>query len=278
MNNMYLPPTEFAQIAGVSRQTLIFYDKKGIFSPAYRDDNGYRYYAVSQLDVIETIQVLQTIGLSLSEIQKYLENRNAESTCRLFRDQMDAFQKLISQYSRMIRMMAMKKELMDRADQVKLDTVYLEYRPELRMIRSRPVSPDGSDRYQILGEHIRMRKEMGYLLGHGVGGMVEWKRLLEQGLEKTEETCYYTILDPEDPAETADFLPGGDYLVYYHKGPYVSTWRTYSKIRDYAEQNGLDLDDWTYEEGLIDELAEADPEEYITEILVRIRRTGEGEA
>ncbi len=36
MDNIYVSPTEFASISGVSRQTLIFYEKKGIFLPAYK--------------------------------------------------------------------------------------------------------------------------------------------------------------------------------------------------------------------------------------------------
>ena len=42
---------ELARLHGVSKQTLIFYDKIGLFRPAYVDpDNGYRYYSASQID------------------------------------------------------------------------------------------------------------------------------------------------------------------------------------------------------------------------------------
>ena len=67
MDNFYVSPTEFASISGVSRQTLIFYEKKGIFLPAYKNEKGYRFYLMSQLDIIATIQSLQKIGLSLEE-------------------------------------------------------------------------------------------------------------------------------------------------------------------------------------------------------------------
>lgn len=67
MDNIYVSPTEFASISGVSRQTLIFYEKKGIFLPAYKNEKGYRFYLMSQLDIIATIQSLQKIGLSLEE-------------------------------------------------------------------------------------------------------------------------------------------------------------------------------------------------------------------
>ena len=84
MDNIYVSPTEFASISGVSRQTLIFYEKKGIFLPAYKNEKGYRFYLMSQLDIIATIQSLQKIGLSLEEIKDYIEHRNAQSTYELF--------------------------------------------------------------------------------------------------------------------------------------------------------------------------------------------------
>lgn len=37
--------SQFAQMCGVSRQTLIYYDREGIFSPQVVGENGYRYYS-----------------------------------------------------------------------------------------------------------------------------------------------------------------------------------------------------------------------------------------
>ena len=42
---------EISKHQNISRQTLIFYDKIGLFRPAYVDpENGYRYYSAAQLD------------------------------------------------------------------------------------------------------------------------------------------------------------------------------------------------------------------------------------
>ena len=41
--------TEFAQIARTSRKTLQYYDELDLFRPALVGENGYRYYALSQL-------------------------------------------------------------------------------------------------------------------------------------------------------------------------------------------------------------------------------------
>nr|WP_243686653.1 MerR family DNA-binding transcriptional regulator [Clostridioides difficile] len=46
MEKQYFTTGEFAKLCGISKQTLIFYDKIGIFSPEYKDKNNYRYYSV----------------------------------------------------------------------------------------------------------------------------------------------------------------------------------------------------------------------------------------
>ena len=64
---------EVARYQNLSKQTLIFYDKIGLFRPAWVDpDNGYRYYSASQLDQLDTIIIMKTIGFSLAEIREHI--------------------------------------------------------------------------------------------------------------------------------------------------------------------------------------------------------------
>src|SRR5699024_11456334 len=56
---------EVAKYQNISKQTLIFYDKVGLFRPAWVDpENGYRYYSASQLDYLDTILIMKQIGFS----------------------------------------------------------------------------------------------------------------------------------------------------------------------------------------------------------------------
>lgn len=61
--------SEFAKLAKTTRRTLIFYDEKGLFSPAKIADNGYRYYDPDQLYQFELISALRQLGLSLNDIK-----------------------------------------------------------------------------------------------------------------------------------------------------------------------------------------------------------------
>ncbi|MEL0969119.1 MerR family transcriptional regulator [Clostridioides difficile] len=69
MEKQYFTTGEFAKLCGISKQTLIFYDKIGIFSPEYKDKNNYRYYSVYQYDTLDILQSLREIGMSLEEIK-----------------------------------------------------------------------------------------------------------------------------------------------------------------------------------------------------------------
>ena len=64
---------ELSKQQNISRQTLIFYDRIGLFSPAWVDpENGYRYYSASQLDYLDTICIMKKIGFSLDEIREHM--------------------------------------------------------------------------------------------------------------------------------------------------------------------------------------------------------------
>lgn len=66
---------ETAQICGVSVQTLRYYSKMGLVSPAYiSDSSGYRYYLPEQFQLIDRVKYLQKFGFSLEEIQEIYKN------------------------------------------------------------------------------------------------------------------------------------------------------------------------------------------------------------
>ena len=51
---------EVARYQKISKQTLIFYDKIGLFRPDYVDPgNGYRYYSAKQLDYLDAILIMK---------------------------------------------------------------------------------------------------------------------------------------------------------------------------------------------------------------------------
>ena len=80
---------ELSKQQNISRQTLIFYDRIGLFSPAWVDpENGYRYYSASQLDYLDTICIMKKIGFSLDEIREHMKNYTLDSSIVALRKQL----------------------------------------------------------------------------------------------------------------------------------------------------------------------------------------------
>lgn len=59
---------EIATATGLSRDTLRFYEKRGLLR-ARRSANGYRHYPPEAVDWLCYIRLAQTLGFSLTEIE-----------------------------------------------------------------------------------------------------------------------------------------------------------------------------------------------------------------
>ena len=80
---------EISKHQNISRQTLIFYDKIGLFRPAYVDpENGYRYYSTAQLDYLDTICIMKKFGFSLDEIKSHMKSYTLDTSLIALRKQL----------------------------------------------------------------------------------------------------------------------------------------------------------------------------------------------
>lgn len=63
---------EVTKIMNITRKTLLVYEEMGLLSPAVKDEeSGYRYYSADNMTQIRAIRSLQSLGLTLKEVQSY---------------------------------------------------------------------------------------------------------------------------------------------------------------------------------------------------------------
>ncbi len=73
---------EVASQAGVSPQTIRFYERTGVLAPAARTPSGYRDYGDDTLGRLAFVRAAQAVGLSLGEIREVLGLRvKGETPC-----------------------------------------------------------------------------------------------------------------------------------------------------------------------------------------------------
>lgn len=132
----YFSIGELSRYQNISKQTLIFYDKLGLFQPAYVDpNNGYRYYTARQLDELDTILILKKSGLSLQRIKELLEHYTTESSQKVLREQLGAIDR------QMEELRLLRSRLSQRCSQLEDANLHKGSRPGWKCWRSSTYSP-----------------------------------------------------------------------------------------------------------------------------------------
>lgn len=75
--------SQMAELHGVTRQRLIYYDKIGLFRPACVGENGYRRYAPSQIPFLREICYLRSVGVPLEDIGAHIRHRSPDTAIDL---------------------------------------------------------------------------------------------------------------------------------------------------------------------------------------------------
>src|ERR1051326_950327 len=77
MSGDSLSSGKLADLAGVSRDTLRHYERKGVLRRPLRGHNGYRQYAPEALQTVQLVRRALSVGFTLDELAKVLKVRDA---------------------------------------------------------------------------------------------------------------------------------------------------------------------------------------------------------
>ena len=125
------PPTSITALArqhGLSRATLLYYDRLGLLMPSTRLANGYRHYGAKDAERLRQICLYRQTGLPLADIRKLLDKPHKDLAAALERqlyelaNQMEALrsrQRVIVELLRNRRLLE-KVNIMNRETWVKL--------------------------------------------------------------------------------------------------------------------------------------------------------------
>ncbi len=64
---------ELAKVAGVNRQTIRFYERRGLLKAPARTQAGYRTYSENSVKIVQFIKQSKELGYTLAEIKELLK-------------------------------------------------------------------------------------------------------------------------------------------------------------------------------------------------------------
>lgn len=263
---------ELARQQNISRQTLIYYDKIGLFCPAYVDpDNGYRYYSSGQLDSLDTICIMKRIGFSLEEIKTHMQSYTIEDSIAALRRQLSAIEVQLQELqmirSRVEHRCRQLEETV--AIQGSYDAVWTE-RVEAQYILVQKVAEPASLETVSLATKecfVRSFKEKLPIFFQS-GAIVPYERILQK--RYTEASFAFLPIEKCRKAAGMKRLPAGDCVCAYHVGDYLSIGRSYERILQYCREKHLQICSDSYEFAINDYLSTGDETEYVTKIMFYI--------
>lgn len=239
---------EIAKLCNISRKTLLFYDRIGIITPAYVDeDNGYRYYARRQIHTLELILTLRSLDLPLAHIQSYLKNKSLENYKQLLIKQNEIIEKRIYELKETRKELYHQISTISQYENTTLEKYVIEKSEEEYLFISKeiPINSNMKSRNKIYGAHFsELQKYVkcsnymtGYLIDHEFNDAnYSWRiKHFHHYLSKKLDTPFLHI------------KAAGNYLCYYYKGIFCLNSNDYiSKLYKYILKHNLKIDGFIY--------------------------------
>lgn len=269
MHQEFFTTSEFAKLCGVTKHTLFHYDQVGILKPDHVGDNGYRYYRANQFYTFDIISVLQETGMSLREIQAYMENREQETYLRLLDERRAALDKKIRQLERMGRLLDRAAAMVNFARQRPYGIPWIEMQEESYVLEA-PLPPDSTEvqRVEAMREHFDVCRREGLEEDLSIGAVAAKEDVLGGDYEGIR--AFFTCIPRRADSSRLVIRPRGRYAKILHHGSYWDMEGSFRRLIAFIEEAGLIVAGDFYEYDLINDMSTADNDEYVLCISVKV--------
>lgn len=89
-----LTVTQLTRECGLSRTTILYYEREGLLAPAHRSENGYRWYGEKEMQRLKTISSYRSYGLPISSIRTLLAQKG-KSQAEILKDHFNELEREI---------------------------------------------------------------------------------------------------------------------------------------------------------------------------------------
>ena len=257
---------ELAKHQNISRQALIFYDKIGLFCPAYVDpENGYRYYSAKQLDDLDTICIMKRIGFSLEEIKAHMKSYSLDSSIVALRKQLTSIESQIQELQLIKSRVEHRCLQLEHSAAIHNSGVSVKKVKPQYILLQEVAAPYTLEMVSIATKKCFVRSFKERLPIFFQSGAVVPIERIRQG-QYTEASHAFLPIE-KSTAEGITELPAGQCVIAYHTGDYPSIGKAYERILEYCRAHHLEITSDAYEFAINDYLSTGNEAEYITKIM-----------
>jgi len=257
---------QFAKMTGTSESTLRYYDKLGLFTPAARGRNNYRFYSPYQMIVLNFIKVLTELGVPLTRIKSLTKNRDPKGVLRLLMERGrildNELQKLYASYS-VIHAFEQNIHAALLVDEAEISINRVD---EIRVTLGPDCSfYDDTHFYSAFVDFCETMTDIGGNLNYPSGGCYDD---MDTFIKNPSRPSRFFLFEPHGRHKVAQ----GNYLSAYIRGYYGNMGDAAQRLTAYANEHNLKFNGPVYVLYLLDEISVVNRDEYLARVSVRVMR------
>lgn len=250
---------QFADLHEIGKRTLHFYDEIGLFSPAIKKENGYRYYSLAQGAMLEMILTLRELDMSLDAIKQYMEHRTPERFSELIAAKQQELSQKIKDLKETKSLLSVKQEQLCYIAEDLNSIQIIDCKKKNYAITPVTQSQSYVDAMMQHGKSLPH-----HLFNMELGTMNHVRNLYEGHYNYTD-----AIFSNMGTLKCSHVRPAGRYLRAFHIGNFEDLSPTYERILIFCKKHGIILEGYSYEVG-INDLCVMSIDEFVTMIEIKV--------
>jgi DNA-binding transcriptional MerR regulator len=267
-DNLLLTTGQMAKLHKTTKRLLQYYDEIGLFSPAIKGKNEYRYYSYEQSPELEIILSLSELGMKLSEIKAYLISRSPENLSSLLKEQQNLLREKIKDLQLIDQMLSSHINNIDQSFQLPFNSPYKEYQQEEHLIATPETTEDSIETIYKTISGTLINSDERHLYCHIYGSILPYSSWKNQ--DYTSYNRYYFKTVASYTGISLLNKPAGNYLCINWLGNWDTLKNAYSILIKYATDHGITLTGDAYEDAILDDFAVKNTNEYVTKVMIQI--------
>jgi len=254
---------EFSKMAGIHQSALRYYDRIGLFTPAARGSNNYRYYTPVQLIKLKFITVLADLGIPLTKIKDLNNSRTPESVIDLLMRQEIKLDRQMHELRTAYSIIHTYRDNMQSGLNAREheSSVREEDMPDELYVIHGPAADfkRGDSFYEPFVNFCEAAEKNRINLNYPIGG---YHGSMDGFVKAAGKPDRFFSFDPMGDSK----IPAGRYLVGYARGYYGEFGDLPQRMASYARENGLAFKGAVYVLYLLDEVCTVNPDQYLARV------------
>ncbi len=237
---------KMAALNHITVQALRHYDKIDLLKPLHVDgETGYRYYDIKQCAILDMIQYMKSLGMSLEQIREQFEKKDIGQIQDILRKQSHNIDEEIGKLRQMKRGVEACIRNYDRYLRMPEEgIVTLETIPDRRVFcydGKINIYDYGLDTYEYILRELKQQviiRDLPMVYFCNVGSI--WRKEMIDAGKFVSSEIFVFVDDDFEEQEGIEVIPGGDFAcIYFH-----SFWKekeSAQRLFSYVEERGYEI-------------------------------------